>query len=165
MRRMVVMGILSRFKKELLKAETSYKAIGTLYCPFFKKSVNFNSDGFHHLRYKVAGSEREKQAQLYKFQLLAGAVEIIKASGTLQQYRKQWSAVGRKKNSDGSREMKETEYFAFEGILGTTGSMLRIKAIVRRVGNGEPQFWSVMSDADFKRKSSYKLASDDILDQ
>ncbi|MBY0538328.1 hypothetical protein K2P47_02930 [Patescibacteria group bacterium] len=74
-------------------------------------------------------------------------------------------AVGRKKNTDGSRVMKEMEHFAFEGILGKGSSMMRIKAIVRKVGNGEPHFWSVMSDADLKRKSSYKLASDDVLDQ
>ena len=158
------MGILSRYKKILTDTELEYKSIGSVFCPYFKKAVTFNSDGFHHLRYKVSGSEREKSAQLYKFSLLAGAVEIITASGTLQQYRKQWGAVGRKKNTDGSREMKEMEYFAFEGILGEGSSMMRIKAIVRKVGNGEPHFWSVMSDADLKRKSSYKLASDDVLD-
>ena len=158
------MGILSRFKKVLTETEAYYKIIGSVHCPYFKKPVTFNSDGFHHLRYKVSGSEREKTAQLYKFSLLTGAVKIIGASGTLQQYRRQWGAVGRKKNSDGSREMKEMEYFAFEGILGEESSMMRIKAIVRKVGNGELHFWSVMSDADFKRKSSYKLASDNILD-
>jgi len=159
------MGILSRYKKVLLETELHYKTISSVYCPYFKKNVSFNSDGFHHLRYKVSGSEREKSAQLYKFSLLSSAVQIIGASGTLQQYRKQWGAVGRKKNKDGSREMKEMEYFAFEGILGEGISMMRVKAIVRKVGNGEPHFWSVMSDADLKRKSSYKLASDDVLDR
>ncbi len=158
------MGILSRYKKVLVEAEGYYRNIGSVYCPYFKKNVIFNSDGFHHLRYKVAGSEREKSAQMYKFSLLAGAVELINSSGTLQQYRKQWGAVGRKKNTDGSREMKEMEYFAFEGILGKGSIMMRIKAIVRKVGNGEPHFWSVMSDVDLKRKSSYTLASDDVLD-
>jgi hypothetical protein len=158
------MGILSRFKKDLVTADTLYKSIGSIHCPYFNKKVTFNSDGFHHLRYKVAGSEREKLAQLHKFALIRGASEIIGASGTLQQYRKQWSITGRKKNSDGSREMKEMEYFAFEGILGSDETMHRVKAIVRKVGNGEPHFWSVMSDANVKRKSSYKLASDDILD-
>ena len=158
------MGILSRFKKVLTETEAHYKTISSIHCPYFNKKVGFSSDGFHHLRYKVAGSEREKLAQMYKFSLLHGAVEIVRSSGTLQQYRKQWGTVGRKKNSDGSREMKEMEYFAFEGILGEGISMMRIKVIVRRVGNGEPHFWSVMSDADLKRKSSYKLASDDILD-
>lgn len=57
------------------------------------------------------------------------------------------------------------EYFAFEGILGTGNNMLQVKAIVRRVGNGEPHFWSVMSDVNLRKKSSYKLASDDIIDQ
>jgi hypothetical protein len=139
------MGILSRFKKELGEAEGSYKTIDSVFCPYFKKKVTFNSDGFHHLRYKVSGSEREKIAQLHKFKLFLKAVEIIEASGTLQQYRKQWGIVGRKKNSDGSHEMKEMQYFAFEGILGDGLNAIRIKTIVRKVGNGEPHFWSVMS--------------------
>ncbi len=158
------MGILSRFKDELVAAETLYKGIISVHCPYFNKKVTFNSDGFHHLRYKVAGSERPKLAQMYKFSLIHGATDIIKASGTLQQYRKQWGVIGRKKSANGSQVMKEMEYYAFEGILGTGTRAIRIKTIVRRVGNGDPHFWSVMSDADFKRKSTYKLASDDILD-
>ena len=54
--------------------------------------------------------------------------------------------------------------YAFEGILGTGTLAIRIKTVVRRVGNGDLHFWSVMSDADLRRKSSYKLVSDDVLD-
>lgn len=61
--------------------------------------------------------------------------------------------------------MKEMEYFSFEGILGTGENMTRIKTVVRRVGTGEPHFWSVMSDIDFKRKSTYKFATDDVIDE
>jgi len=159
------MGILSRHKQEMAKAEILYKDVKYVFCPYLKKNVSFSSDGFHHLRYNGSGSEREKVSQMNKFALLPKAIEIISKSGTLQQYRKQWGAVGRKRNSDGSRPMKEMEYFAFEGILGTGANMLRVKAIVRRTGNGEPHFWSVMSDVNLRRKSSYKLASDDIIDE
>ena len=48
--------------------------------------------------------------------------------------------------------------------MGTGTLAIRIKAVVRRVGNGDLHFWSVMSDADLRRKSSYKLVSDDVLD-
>jgi hypothetical protein len=159
------MGTLSRHKKEQVKAEFIYKDTKSVFCPYFNKNVTFNSDGFHHLRYNGSGSEREKVSQINKFLLLPKAIEIINKSGTLQQYRKQWGAVGRKHNSDGSRPVKEMEYYAFEGILGAGNNMLRVKTIVRRVGNGEPHFWSVMSDINLRKKSSYKLASDDIIDQ
>jgi hypothetical protein len=158
------MGILSRYKKILLEKESYYKTIGAIHCPYFDKKIVFNSDGFHHLRYKTSGSEREKQTQLYKFNLLSHACEKIKCSGTLQQYRKQWSVYGRRKNANGSSEMKEMEYYAFEGILGKDQNMTRTKVVIRRVGNGELHFWSVMSDVDLKRKSTYKFASDDVLD-
>ncbi len=123
------MGNLSQYKKKLYAAEEFYKTIGKVYCPYFQKEVTFNSDGFHHLRYKVAGAERDKVAQIYKFSLIKQAVEIIKKSGTLQQYRKQFGPVGRKKHVDGSRTMKEMEYFAFEGILGEATSRMRVKLL------------------------------------
>jgi len=158
------MGILSRFKKELFAARGIYDQIDDASCPYFERKIAFNSDGFHHLRYNTSGSERPKQAQMHKFNLLPKAIEIIGKSGTVQQYRKQWGAVGRKHTTDGTRPVKEMQYWGFEGILGTGTKMVRIKAVVRQIGNGEPHFWSVMSDTDFKRKSNYKLATDDILD-
>jgi len=158
------MEILSRHKKEMVKAKESYGKIESVQCPYFSKSIAFSSDGFHHLRYNTPGSERPKNAQLNKFALLPGVVEIISKSGTVQQYRKQWGSVGRKKGKDGAKIMKEMQYWTFEGILGQNKKMLRIKVVVRQIGKGEPHFWSVMSDTDFKRKSNYKLATDDILD-
>ena len=157
------MGILSRHKKELVKARTYYENIQSVNCPYFSESVTFNAKGIHHLQFS-AGSERTKISQINKFNLLPKAVEILQKSGTLQQYRKQWGAVGQRKRRDGSRNVKEMQYFGFEGILGTNEKMLRVKVIVRQTGTGTPHFWSVMSDTDFKRKSNYKFASEDVID-
>ena len=159
------MGIESRYKKRFQEAQTYYKEITNVFCPYFEKNITFNADGFHHLRYSSSGSERSKLAQLRKFALITSACELIKKSGTLQQYRKQWGVVGRRKQADGSRDMKEMEYFAFEGILFDQNPIIRVKAVVRKVGNGDLHFWSVMSDTNLSRKSSYTLATEDILDQ
>ncbi len=157
------MGILSRHKKEIKKAGDFYKTLGKVQCPYLDGLVKFNSNGFHHLKYNPSGSERGKSAQMHKFSLLPSVKEIIKNSGTLQEYRKQWGVVGRTKKSDGSREMKEMEFFGFVGIVGT-GEQIRVRVIVRKIGSGDCHFWSVMSDTDLKRKTSYKLAHDDIAD-
>lgn len=61
--------------------------------------------------------------------------------------------------------MKEMRYWGFVAILGEGADKIRVRAIVRQVGNGIPHFWSVMSDTNLKRKASYKLASDTILDE
>lgn len=158
------MGYLSRHKRELPLAKARYGKVGAVQCPYFNSEVVFNAQGFHHLRYNSAGSERTKKAQLNKFFLLKFAVEIVSKSGTVQQYRQQLGAVGRKKGKSGHRDMKLMTYWAFEGILGKNEKMVRVKVVVRQVGEGTKHFWSVMSDTDFSRKSNYKMATDDIID-
>jgi hypothetical protein len=158
------MGILSRYKQNLKTAESAYSSIGEVQCPYFNSTVRFNSEGFHHLRYKTPGSERDKKAQMHKFRLISAAKIVISKSGTVQEYRKQWGAVGRKRKSDGSRSMKEMQYWGFVAIVGEATDKIRIRAIVRQVGNGNPHFWSVMSDTNLRKKASYTLAHDSILD-
>jgi hypothetical protein len=156
-------GHLSRHKKELPKARAAYEAVGEVECPYFKSKIIFNARGFHHLQFS-SGSERSKQAQLNKFRLFPYAVEIIKNSGTLQQYREQLGAVGRKIGKSGHRDTKVMKYWSFEGIVGSEENMLRVKTVVRQIGDGPRHFWSVMSDTGFSRKSNYKFSSDDVLD-
>ena len=159
------MGLLSRHKKELKKAGTLFKNIGSVPCPFLLKNVTFNSDGFHHLQFNETGSERDKNVQILKFSLINSARIIIEKSGTIQEYRKQWGAVGRKKAKDGSRKMKEMQYWGFVAITGEGASQIRVKVIGRQIGNGEPHFWSVMPDTRLKTKGTFKFASEDISDE
>jgi len=44
--------------------------------------------------------------------------------------------------------MKEVEYWGLRAIVGQ--KKLRIRVILRRVGNGNITFWSVMSDVKIK---------------
>jgi hypothetical protein len=61
-------------------------------CPYFNQPVVLNSDGFHHLRYS-ARRERNKREQ--KFSLAPLAIEVIKRSGTVQEYRRIWQPIGK----------------------------------------------------------------------
>ncbi|MFC1730772.1 hypothetical protein ACFL6I_10610 [candidate division KSB1 bacterium] len=159
------MGLLSRHKREFKKADELFKGIEKVSCPFFSKNVTFSSDGFHHLQFNEVGSERDKNVQILKFSLINSAKIIIEKSGTIQEYRKQWGAVGRKKAKDGSRKMKEMQYWGFVAITGNGDSQIRVKVIVRQVGNGEPHFWSVMPDTRLKTRGTFKFASEDIADE
>ncbi len=158
------MELLERYRREKEKAEAFYKSIGKVRCPYFGLDIVFNSDGFHHLQFS-AERERSKQEQLLKFSLLPAVPHILRNAGTIQEYRHTMEPVGQRRFSDGAREMREIEYWGVIAI--TKGSKpIRVKIILRRVGNGNIVFWSVMSTVKLKDGDSYlHLASASIAEE
>ena len=132
-----------------------------IYSPYFKKNIILNSDGFHHLQFS-ARRERTKQEQLFKFKLVSCALEIIKNSGTIQEYRKILSPIGKKSPRDGSIKMKEVEYWGMVAIVGER--KIKVKTILRRVGDGNVTFWSVMLYSKIKN-GNQKLFTEGIEDE
>lgn len=152
---MAPMGLLSRHKKFLAETDLLYKSVGEVVCPFFGKAVTFNSDGFHHLQFS-ADRERGKPEQMLKFTLFKKyAVEILKNSGTVQEYRKTMEPGGKRRYSRKEADMINAEYWGFVSIVGAEGSKERVKVIVRRVGTGNPHFWSVMPAQHHRGDESY----------
>lgn len=99
---------------------------------------------------------------MLKFSLLNAVPQILRNAGTVQEYRHTREPIGQKRFSDGSREMREIEYW---GIIAITKGErpIRIKIILRRVGNGNIVFWSVMPTIKLKDGDSYLyLASKNI---
>lgn len=146
-------------KKE--KARTLFTAQREVYSPYFKTNVILNSDGFHHLQFS-SRRERNKKEQVFKFSLLPLGLELLRVSATVQEYRKLLTPIGKKSPRDGSIPMKEVEYWGIVGILGE--KKIKIKTILRRVGNGNITFWSVMLHS--KRKNgNQKLFTEGIEDE
>jgi len=141
------------------KASEIYNKQRTIHNPYFNSDVILNSDGFHHLQFS-ARRERNKKEQLLKFSLLPLAIEVIKNAGTIQEYRKALITVG-KKAKDGFARAKEAEYWGFVAIVGE--SKIKIRVILRRIGDGNIIFWSVMSDS--KLKGGQKLYNIGIEDE
>lgn len=150
---------LAYFNERKEKAWAIYSAQRSVYNPYFKSQVVFNSDGFHHLQFS-ARRERDKKEQLLKFSLLPLAIAIIKDSGTLQEYRKGFVAI-EKKSKDGFAPVKSAEYWGFIAIVGK--NRIKIKVVLRRVGDGNIIFWSVMPFS--KLKNGQKLYTSDIEDE
>lgn len=150
------------FKEKIEKARRLYNSQKKIYCPYFKQDVILNSDGFHHLRYS-ARSERSKEAQLLKFNLLPLALPIIKSSGTIQEYRKCLIASGKTSVRDGLTLMKIAEYWGLAAIVGRDNDA-KVRVIIRRVGDGNIVFWSVMPDIKFKPAGGQKLYTTGIED-
>jgi hypothetical protein len=141
-------------------AHTRYSAQREIYNPYFQERIVLNSDGFHHLRFS-ARRERNKREQLLKFRLLSFAFEVIRKSGTIQEYRKMLTPIGKRSKNDSSIPMKEVEYWAFIAIVGTRP--IKIRVIVRRIGTGNITFWSVMPHVKVTN-GKQKLAGEDIED-
>src|SRR5436190_11934708 len=116
------------------KAQAIYTRQDAITCPYFKMPVVLNSDGFHHLQFS-ARRERTKREQLLKFRLLPHALEVIRKSGTVQEYRKTMAPIGKKSKQNGFVPMKEIEYWGFVAIVGEP-TPVRIRVIIRRVGTG-----------------------------
>lgn len=125
------------FEKLKNKVDAEYKNIGKIYSPALKSDVAFNSNGFHHLRYDNTRAERSKPAQLNKFRFFNDAVNNLKISTTIQEYRRITCSVGGKDSI--------VEWFAFWSIISFV-KQIRIRVIIRRVGgeDGQYHFWSVM---------------------
>ncbi|MDQ5911811.1 MAG: hypothetical protein QG568_23 [Patescibacteria group bacterium] len=134
------------FNNRKEKARSTFFAQKSIYNSYFKCHIIFNSDGFHHLQFS-SRTERTKQEQLYKFSLLSLGIEIIKKSGTIQEYRKILSPVG-KKNQNGETAMKYIEYWGMVAIIGE--KQIKVRTILRRVGTGNITFWSIMLDGKIK---------------
>ena len=105
------------FKNRKERAREIFNAQKKIYCPYFKSEVVLNSDGFHHLQFS-ARRERSKKVQLLKFWLLPLALDTIRKSGTVQEYRKMLTPIGKPSPRDGSVPMKEVEYWGLVAIAG-----------------------------------------------
>ncbi|MFM9847977.1 MAG: hypothetical protein ACKVP3_12555 [Hyphomicrobiaceae bacterium] len=96
---------------------------------------------------------------MLKFRLLPLALEVIKNSGTVQEYRRIWQPLG-KVGGDGMRGAKEVEYWGFVAIIGPRPDKVRV--ILRRVGTGNITLWSVMRGSKILPDGRQRLAPDNL---
>jgi hypothetical protein len=143
------------------KAHAIFTAQKTIRNPYFQTDVILNSDGFHHLQFS-ARRERNKREQLLKFRLLPLGLEIIRKSGTIQEYRRLLTPIGKPSARDGSVPMKNVEYWGLVAIVGE--NKIKVRTVLRRVGDGNITFWSVMPYSKIKN-GQQKMFTDGIEDE
>jgi hypothetical protein len=148
-----------RLKEAIEKAKRVYPLQGQIRCPYFKDNIILTSDGFNHLQYKGNRKPRNIDEQILKLTLLSKALEIIKNTGTLQEYRKGIEKVG-KIGSDGFYKTKNVEYWGFHAIFGKD-YLRKIVVILKRVGDGKIIFWSVMPHRKFNNQKLYEDGIED----
>jgi len=128
------------FNEKKEKARQIFNAQKSVRNPYFKTEVMLTSEGFHHLQFSSL-KERNKHEQLMRFGLLPLGLEIIKKSGTIQEYRRLLTPIG-KPSLNGSIPMKEVQYWGMVAIVGE--KQIKVRAVLRKVGEGNITFWSVM---------------------
>ncbi len=107
------------------------------FLPFFEAPVILNSDGFHYLQFS-ARRERTKAEQLFTLRLLPSALQVIRRSGAVQEYRKTLAPVG-KRTQDGFVPMKEVEYWGFVAIVRRTAAHRSPINFYSICGGGAPE--------------------------
>lgn len=155
------------YEKFFKKSKELFSKNREIYCPYFDSKITFNSDGFHHLRYS-ARRERTKDEQIFKFKFLPAVINIIKKSGTIQEYRRELVSIKKKPDKSGLTLQKIAEYWGLIAIVGESEKMIKIKVILRRIGDGKIIFWSVMPAMNLKGSSLdriKRLASEAITDE
>jgi len=72
------------FDRVKTNGETLYKGFGSVYCPYFKTKVAFNSKGLEHLKFINRDKSRLPKDQFMRFKLIKLAPLILGLSSTLQ---------------------------------------------------------------------------------
>lgn len=148
-----------RLKEALERAKKVYPLQGQIRCPYFRDTITLTSDGFNHLQYKGNRMLRNVDEQILKLNLLPKALEVIKNSGTLQEYRKGIENSG-KKGNDGFYKTKNVEYWGFHAIIGKD-HLRKIVVVLKRTGDGKIIFWSVMPHRKFSNQKLYDEGIED----
>lgn len=129
-----------------------YKEHNKLFSPYFKDNIVFNSEGFNHLIYKNK-SERPKKEQAMRFKLLPRAFKLMELTTVKQDFYESNMSIKKKFNGKNKYIEERVLYYGFIGIIDD----FRIKVVIRKIGNGNIHFWSVIPAWNTKYFQNIKI--------
>lgn len=133
--------------------ENKYNDAKNIGVKFFEKNkkirtnclgnVHFNSDGFLHLMFKHSDkkNKRDWKNQVKRFHLLCYVIPVLRGMEYWQEYSEYLEKVKVKKKGQISYENKLVKYWAFVAIIRND---IRIKIILKKSGEGNIHFWSII---------------------
>ena len=130
----------AKFERVKTEAESFYKSIGDVFCPYLKDKVAFNAKGLDHIKLKEYNKARSVKEQYVRLRLLRYAPIILEESHTLQEFSEMMNFERQKINSRWEQRMVEVKYYGFVAIKDG----LRIKIIVKEILGGKKFFWSII---------------------
>ncbi|MDO8408034.1 MAG: hypothetical protein Q7S95_02240 [bacterium] len=132
---------LSNYEKLRDDAQKFYASTRPMESPALREFVHFTAEGFNHIIFKGARSERERPSQILRFKLLPKAIKLIILSTTYQEYEETLKEFEVKSFKKKVRKSKSVKYW---GIIAITDGR-KIKVILRKIGdNGQLHFWSIV---------------------
>ena len=132
---------LSNYEELREDALKFYNSINKITSPAFHQDIYFNAEGFNHIIFKRARTEREKSSQILRFKLLPLAVKLLKISTTYQEFEETIKEIEVKEFKKKIKKTKPVKYWWIIAIIDGR----KIKVIVRKIGdNGNIHFWSIV---------------------
>lgn len=132
---------LSNYEKLKENAQRFYNAVSRVFSPALNQEIHFTAEGFNHIIFKGARSERERPSQILRFKLLPLALKLIKTSTTYQEFEETLKEFDVKRYKKRTRVTKSIKYWGIIAIIDGR----KIKVIIRKVGdNGSLHFWSIV---------------------
>ena len=131
----------SQYVEIRAKFDALYKAFRPIKCPALKnKEVHFTAEGFNHLVYRIPKQERDKRVQIMRFELLEKAYELLAKTTFIQEYEEYYDQKKVWMNKESKRVNVIVRDTGFIGIVRG----YRIKVVVRKIGEGKFEFYSVI---------------------
>ncbi len=129
-----------KFEKSRIDAETFYRGVGKIFCPYFKENISFNSKGLEHIKFQGLRRARPHRDQYIRFRLISLAPKIIQLSHTLQGTSVRNSFERLKMTGRWQVMMCAVTYFEFVAVMNG----YRVRVIVKQVEKGPKYFWSII---------------------
>ncbi len=125
-----------------------YNSIKEIYSEALEANIYFNAKGFNHITFKNPRNIRTVPEQISRLKIFDTAVKLLKLANIYQEYEEV-------ENLD----TKKTTYYW--GIIAIIDN-IKIKVILRKIGNGQTHFWSVIPGytSSEKRDQKFKIKGD-----
>ncbi|MBX9803403.1 MAG: hypothetical protein K2Y04_11640 [Caulobacteraceae bacterium] len=130
----------SDYEPQKAVAQEIYARTKPVHSPAIGELVTFTAEGFNHVLFKGRRSERERSSQIMRFKLLPWAIRLIKHANTFQEFEetnREYEVKVRK------RRRLKTKLVRYWGIIAIFQER-KIKVILRKIGNGQLHFWSIV---------------------
>ncbi len=125
--------------KQLIKdTRAYYDSIGRVYSKILNSYVYFTAEGKRHLLYKGNRKKRDVKEQRYKLTLFPLVIPVLKHATSIQDWR-----------FPDSQKEPDVQYYSVVCNVGK--SNLPVRVIVKRTGDGQINYYSVMKHENISR--------------